>query len=76
MVYGFVKQSGGHSRIYSSGRGTVVRLYFPRAEVVAETVAVRPKVVSELPRGGETILLVEDDPLVRKTYRDPAVALG
>jgi CheY-like chemotaxis protein len=77
MVYGFVKQSGGHSRIYSEvGVGTVVRLYFPRAEVVAETAAVRPKVVSELPRGGETILLVEDDPLVRKHTETQLSALG
>lgn len=77
MVYGFVKQSGGHSRIYSEiGVGTVVRLYLPRAEVGAEVAAVRPKVVSELPRGAETILLVEDDPLVRKHTENQLSSLG
>jgi signal transduction histidine kinase/CheY-like chemotaxis protein len=63
MVYGFVKQSGGHVRVYSEvGRGTSVKLYFP------ETTGV-PAVSTPLPdedrRGhGEVVLLVEDEPLV------------
>jgi CheY-like chemotaxis protein len=77
MVYGFVKQSGGHTRIYSEvGIGTVVRLYFPRADVPAEMTAIRQKPLGELPTGGETILLVEDDPLVRKHTEHQLVALG
>jgi PAS domain S-box-containing protein len=77
MVYGFVKQSGGHARIYSElGVGTVVRLYFPRSEEAAETGALRQRPASELPTGRETILLVEDDPLVRQHTETQLVALG
>ena len=66
QVYGFVKQSGGHVKIYSEvGQGTTVKIYLPRllAEpVVAETLE------STLPAEGsaeETILVVEDDDDVR-----------
>jgi PAS domain S-box-containing protein len=77
MVYGFVKQSGGHARIYSEpGMGTVVRLYLPRSDVPAEMAATRQRSTSELPTGGETILFVEDDPLVRKHTEGQLVALG
>jgi PAS domain S-box-containing protein len=66
MVYGFVKQSGGHVTIYSEpGKGTTVRLYFPR--VRHSTTAARPN-ESAQPNyfaRGETILVVEDDPDVR-----------
>jgi len=65
MVYGFVKQSGGHIKIYSEeGVGTTVRLYLPRASKMADQVEeVEPP---RLPQGGsETILVVEDDALVR-----------
>ena len=66
MVFGFVKQSGGHVKIYSEpGEGTTVRLYLPRA--LAAAVADRsgrPPV--ELPRGSATILVVEDEPGVRE----------
>jgi CheY-like chemotaxis protein len=66
MVYGFAKQSEGHARIYSEvGVGTVVRLYLPRSkEVVSATPAPAAAPVA-LPTGTETILLVEDDSLVR-----------
>ena len=77
MVYGFVQQSGGHTRIYSEvGVGTVVRLYFPRADVPAEVAATRQRAVSDLPTGAETILLVEDDPLVRKHTQTQLLELG
>jgi PAS domain S-box-containing protein len=77
MVYGFVKQSGGHARIYSEpGVGTVVRLYLPRSDVPAQAAGVRPKTASDLPTGGETILLVEDDPMVRGHTETQLVALG
>jgi PAS domain S-box-containing protein len=77
MVYGFVKQSGGHARIYSEhGVGTVVRLYLPRSDVPAATVGLRPKAASDLPTGAETILLVEDDPMVRGHTETQLAALG
>jgi PAS domain S-box-containing protein len=77
MVYGFLKQSGGHARIYSEvGLGTVVKLYLPRSEVAAEAPTLRPRAANELPTGGESILLVEDDPLVRKHTEAQLVALG
>jgi len=68
MVYGFVKQSRGHVKIYSElGHGTSIKLYFPKAEQKATSPvhapAARP---SELPAGRETILVVEDDANVRK----------
>ncbi|MEI4487394.1 response regulator [Frigidibacter sp. MR17.14] len=66
MVYGFVKQSGGHVKIYSEpGHGTTVRLYLPRS-LEAEDVEVnapREPVVG----GTETVLVVEDDEDVRAT---------
>ena len=63
MVYGFVKQSEGHVRIYSEvGIGTVVRLYLPRSkDAAAIALPTAPAVPAELPTGSETILLVEDD---------------
>src|SRR5262249_12896733 len=77
MVYGFVKQSGGDLKIYFEvGMGTVVGLYFPRSDVPADTAAVRQKAVPDLPTGGETILLVEDDPLVRKHTEQQLLGLG
>jgi signal transduction histidine kinase/DNA-binding response OmpR family regulator len=66
MVYGFVKQSGGHVTIYSEeGQGTTVKLYFPRYVGDASD-AERPQQVL-VPRSseGETILLVEDHDDVR-----------
>jgi CheY-like chemotaxis protein len=62
MVYGLVKQSGGHVTIYSEpGRGTTVRLYLPR--IHAETpVALEPSAANPSVEGqGEMILVVEDD---------------
>jgi signal transduction histidine kinase/ActR/RegA family two-component response regulator len=64
MVYGFVKQSGGHVKVYSEvGRGTSVKMYFPET---TGTPAVTTPAPDEDPRGnGEVVLLVEDEPLVR-----------
>jgi CheY-like chemotaxis protein len=63
MVYGFVKQSGGHIRIYSEeGHGTTIRLYLPPARGPAEAVVAN---VAPIAGGTETILVVEDDALVR-----------
>lgn len=65
MVYGFMKQIGGHARLYSEvGRGTRVSLFFQRHRTDAP-IETRETDVSA-PRGqGETILVVEDDPDVR-----------
>lgn len=65
MVFGFVKQSGGHVTIYSEeGVGTTVKLYLPRSQ--GEDATIPSAEPSEIPRGrGETILVVEDDPNVR-----------
>jgi PAS domain S-box-containing protein len=63
MVYGFVTQSGGHVRIYSEeGQGTTIKLYLPTA--LGHVEAATPKVAALAP-GTETILVVEDDTLVR-----------
>ena len=75
MVFGFVRQSGGHTLIDSEvGRGTTVSLFFPRcretetAEAVDETTAPNG--------GGETILVVEDDADVRLTAVEMLAQLG
>jgi len=67
MVYGFVKQSRGHVKIYSEvGHGTSIKAYLPRAASAAVADAARPAAPAE-PRsvGAETILIVEDDDAVR-----------
>ena len=64
MVYGFVKQSGGHIKIDSKeGHGTTVKLYLPRS---SESVAPIERPVTAAEGGEETILVVEDDALVRR----------
>jgi PAS domain S-box-containing protein len=75
MVYGFVKQSGGHVKIYSEpGHGTTIRLYLPRVreEEDLETIVD----VSPAKGGAETILVVEDDEDVRTTVVEMLAALG
>jgi PAS domain S-box-containing protein len=66
QVYGFVKQSGGHIKIYSEvGAGTTVKLYLPRYYSEENAVDDQSTTVS-IPRGREeTILVAEDDPEVR-----------
>jgi signal transduction histidine kinase/CheY-like chemotaxis protein len=66
MVYGFVKQSNGHIRIYSEeGHGTTVKLYLPQAAGVADALPAKAG-IAEFERGDESILIVEDDALVRE----------
>ncbi|CAN5407511.1 CHASE3 domain-containing protein [soil metagenome] len=74
MVYGFVKQSRGHIEVYSEeGHGTTIRLYLPCATTSQpEAAAVAPPVQS----GQETLLVVEDDPLVRNSVMVHLAALG
>ena len=75
MVYGFVKQSHGHMKIYSEvGQGTTIKLYLPRLfapEDRAEDGANQP-----LQGGNETILVVEDDEDVRATSVSTLQDLG
>jgi PAS domain S-box-containing protein len=69
QVYGFVKQSGGHVKIYSEvGQGTAVKLYFPRHRSGEAHSEAQPELGSA-PRAkeGETILIVEDDSDVRSS---------
>jgi CheY-like chemotaxis protein len=74
MVYGFVKQSGGHIKIYSEeGHGTTIRLYLPPA-TMTEDVAARPN--APVISGNETIFVVEDDPLVREFVVTQLQSLG
>jgi PAS domain S-box-containing protein len=66
MVYGFVKQSGGHVAIYSEpGEGTTVRLYFPRHAGLAELADDIDGIDAPQGSEGEVILLVEDNEDVR-----------
>jgi len=77
MVYGFVKQSRGHVKIYSEvGHGTVVKTYFPRADAEASRNPGRTGPAETLPRGNESILLVEDNPGVREMAERQLTALG
>ena len=66
MVYGFIKQSGGHVKIDSQvGHGTTVKLYLPRSLQTPQTML--PEFSGPVTGGDETILVVEDDPQVRET---------
>jgi CheY-like chemotaxis protein len=75
MIYGFVRQSNGHIKIYSElGVGTTVRIYLPRSEASsAEDATVT---TAAMPRGSERILLVEDDPQVRTVVLTQLNSLG
>jgi PAS domain S-box-containing protein len=74
MVYGFVKQSGGHIKIRSEqGRGTTIRLYLPPATGAIDPVA---EASEEAEGGSETILVVEDDAVVRGFVIGQLQALG
>jgi Signal transduction histidine kinase len=76
MVYGFVKQSGGHIKVYSEqGHGTTIKLYLPRNVGPSQ----RPveSVGMEAAEGGtELILVVEDDALVRNYVTTQIRSLG
>lgn len=63
---GIVKQSNGHITVYSeAGRGATFKIYLPQVE--PDTAApIRPAGAAQLPTGGETILMVEDDPALRE----------
>jgi signal transduction histidine kinase/ActR/RegA family two-component response regulator len=76
MVYGFVKQSKGHVRIYSEpGHGTTVKLYLPRADA-EEGADAAASAETAAERGSGRILLVEDDDLVRENAAAQLTGLG
>jgi len=77
MVYGFVKQSNGHIKIYSeAGLGTTVRIYLPQATGLAQPITDELASTSILEGGDETILVVEDDDLVRTFVVGQIQSLG
>ena len=79
MVYGFLKQSGGHMQIDSHPhRGTTVELYLPRAVDVERRTVPRPpnSHIEGLPRGEEQILIVEDEHAIRTILAHLLRSLG
>ncbi|HMG36740.1 MAG TPA: PAS domain S-box protein [Blastocatellia bacterium] len=75
MAYGIIKQSGGHIDIRSEqGVGTAVRVFFPLSDAMSETVAIAEE--SDLPRGSETVLLLQPDEAVRGLARQILVMSG
>ena len=76
MVYGFVKQSGGHVQLYSEpGQGTSVRIYLPISDDAEDRVSARGPLAAPAVNG-ETILVVEDDPRVRRVSVRRLTELG
>ena len=76
MVFGFVKQSGGHIKLYSEeGHGTSVKIYLPRATGLNQTTA-EALVSVDIEGGSEAVLVVEDDPLVRRYVMTQIESLG
>ena len=74
MVYGFVKQSGGHIKIYSEeGHGTTIKLYLPPGEGMTDVAA---PAAPQAEGGAETIFVVEDDTLVRNFVTAQLQSLG
>jgi PAS domain S-box-containing protein len=76
MVFGFVKQSNGHIKIYSEeGHGTAVKIYLPRATGLGQTAA-EMQASSRVEGGNEVVLVVEDDALVRRYVITQIQSLG
>jgi signal transduction histidine kinase len=76
MVFGFVKQSNGHIKIYSEeGHGTTVKIYLPRATGLDQTTA-ELSASSRIEGGHEVVLVVEDDALVRRYVITQIESLG
>ncbi|MGH7348500.1 MAG: PAS domain S-box protein [Candidatus Rokuibacteriota bacterium] len=70
-VYGIVKQSGGDIRLYSErGAGTSFKIYLPRVAELAAEADPAASPTATVPRGSETVLLVEDEPEVRDLARE------
>jgi PAS domain S-box-containing protein len=78
MVYGFVRQSEGYTKIYSKvGQGTSVKLFLPRCEQTHVPSDPEAAVPVALPEGdGETVLIIEDEPIVRSLIAEVVADLG
>jgi nitrogen-specific signal transduction histidine kinase/CheY-like chemotaxis protein len=67
LIYGFIRQSGGHLKIESKvGAGTTVKLYLPKAQSEAANANVETNTPKVAPRGGELILVVDDNIQLRQ----------
>lgn len=76
MVYGVVKQSGGYICVYSElGLGTTFKIYLPRVNESLSTIQPQPSGV-EIPRGTETVILVEDEESLRSLTTEILEAAG
>ena len=76
MVFGFMKQSGGHVSVYTEeGRGTTFRLYLPPSYGRHAVADVGTDVVP-MPEGSETVLLVEDNAPLRRATAQQLAVLG
>jgi PAS domain S-box-containing protein len=78
MVHGFARQSGGDVRIETQlGKGTAIRVYLPRYEGIAEEPASGHEPVDvDRAHGGETIVVVDDEPMVRMLMTDVLTEAG
>jgi signal transduction histidine kinase/CHASE3 domain sensor protein/ActR/RegA family two-component response regulator len=75
QVYGFVKQTGGHLKIYSEvDEGTTIKLYLPRE--LGDVFSQRRQAAALALTGTETVLLVDDDEIVRATVASMLESLG
>lgn len=74
-VYGFVRQSGGYIGVYSEvGHGTTFKIYLPEKESPVYAIAHEEAII--LPKGSETVLLVEDEQSLRELNRELMQSLG
>ncbi len=78
MLYGFIKQSDGHVRIYSEvGHGTTFKLYLPRQRDEAVSFEAKSEATPAIrTEGSETVLVVEDEPTVRMLITETLQGLG
>lgn len=75
--YGIVKQAGGHIWLYSEpGHGTTFKIFLPHAEGVPEELQPHEPTLPPIPKGTETILLAEDEPIVREVAASALRAQG
>src|SRR6266481_6631625 len=76
-AFGIIKQAGGFISVYSErGRGTTFRIYFPRVQEPSRPQALPAASAGEIPRGSETILLVEDEAGLRAITREFLESIG